>query len=73
LRTALQKNKNNEGEFIMINKFKGLFIEEQGQGMTEYGLILGLVAVAVIGALVLLGDNIFEMINDLAARVTGTD
>jgi len=57
----------------MINKFKGLFIEEQGQGMTEYGLILGLVAVAVIGALVLLGDNIFEMINDLAARVTGTD
>ncbi|GLB60537.1 Flp family type IVb pilin [Cytobacillus sp. NCCP-133] len=50
----------------MLNKIKGLFIEEEGQGMTEYGMILGLVAVGVIGALVILKDKIaglFEKIS----------
>lgn len=39
--------------------------DEEGQGMAEYGLILALVAVVVIGALTLLGEgliNIFEQI-----------
>jgi pilus assembly protein Flp/PilA len=31
---------------------------EKGQGMVEYGLIIALVAIAVIAAIVLLGDNI---------------
>ncbi|WP_374701255.1 Flp family type IVb pilin [Thalassobacillus sp. C254] len=35
----------------MMEKFKGLVVEEEGQGMAEYGLILGLVAVAAVGAL----------------------
>lgn len=35
--------------------------EESGQGMVEYGLILALIAVAVIGALTLLGGNISDM------------
>jgi pilus assembly protein Flp/PilA len=42
----------------MLKKFKELFIEEEGQGMTEYGLILGLIALAVVGALILLGPKI---------------
>jgi pilus assembly protein Flp/PilA len=40
--------------------------EESGQGMAEYALILGLIAVVVIGALILLGPTIakqFEKIN----------
>ncbi len=36
----------------MKEKLIGLIKEEQGQGMTEYGLIIGLVAVVLIGALV---------------------
>jgi pilus assembly protein Flp/PilA len=36
----------------MMNKFKSLVTEEQGQGMTEYGLVLGLIAVAVVAALI---------------------
>ena len=34
----------------MLKKMKALFVEEEGQGMTEYGLVLGVIAVAVIVA-----------------------
>jgi pilus assembly protein Flp/PilA len=51
-----------------MKKFLNWFVkEESGQGMVEYGLILGLVALAVIAALTLLGTNInekFDAIND---------
>jgi pilus assembly protein Flp/PilA len=51
----------------MLKKIKALFVEEEGQGMTEYGLILGLVAVGAIAALILLKDKIigiFKSITD---------
>ncbi|MFC4402433.1 Flp family type IVb pilin [Gracilibacillus xinjiangensis] len=47
----------------MINKIKGLFISEKGQGMTEYGLILGLIAIGAIAALVIAGDEISGLFN----------
>ena len=43
------------------------FKDEEGQGMVEYGLIVGLIAVVVIVALVALGPKIrdmFEEVND---------
>ncbi|HEU5141280.1 MAG TPA: Flp family type IVb pilin [Bacillales bacterium] len=51
----------------MLAKLKGLFVEEEGQGMAEYGLILGLIAVVCIVAVVALGDKIKEIFG----RVTG--
>lgn len=42
----------------MMNQIKRFFKEEEGQGMTEYGLILGLVALAAVGALIFLGDEL---------------
>jgi len=46
----------------MLKKFKdyiiSIFKNEKGQGMVEYALIIGLVAVVVIGVLVLLGPAI---------------
>jgi pilus assembly protein Flp/PilA len=57
----------------MLNKLKGLVVEEQGQGMTEYGLVLGLIAVAAVGALALLRDQIVEMYNDVVELVTNRD
>jgi pilus assembly protein Flp/PilA len=42
-------------------------LEEKGQGLVEYALILVLVAVVVIAALMLLGPfigNMFSTIND---------
>jgi len=38
----------------VLNLIKRLLSEESGQGMAEYGLILALVAVVLIGALGLL-------------------
>ncbi|MBO8128024.1 MAG: Flp family type IVb pilin [Peptococcaceae bacterium] len=47
-----------------------LWKEEKGQGMAEYGLILALVAVVVIGALTLLGGNIKNVLNEVGNKVT---
>lgn len=45
----------------MLKKIKGLFVEEQGQGMTEYGLVLGVIAVGVVGILFLFKEEIYNM------------
>ncbi|MGB4267311.1 MAG: Flp family type IVb pilin, partial [Limnochordia bacterium] len=39
----------------MLAQLKRLLFDESGQGMVEYGLILALIAIVVIGALVVLG------------------
>lgn len=47
--------------------------DEDGQGMVEYGLILGLIAIAAIAALVLLGPkikNLFQGANDALPEIT---
>ena len=40
---------------------KNFFKDESGQGMVEYGLIIALLAIAVIGALSALGPKISEI------------
>lgn len=42
---------------------KNFLMDEDGQGMVEYGLIIGLVAIVVIGALTILGPKIGGMFN----------
>jgi pilus assembly protein Flp/PilA len=54
----------------MKNKLIGLIKEEQGQGMTEYGLVLGLIAVAAVAALVTLRGQIVTMYQDVVTAVT---
>jgi pilus assembly protein Flp/PilA len=39
----------------MMNFIMRLFKEEEGQGMTEYAMILGGIAVAVVAAVALFG------------------
>lgn len=51
---------------------KRILKDESGQGMVEYGLIIGLIAIVVIAALLLLGPqigNIFNRANDELANV----
>lgn len=60
----------------MKELFMRLMREEDGQGMAEYGLILALIAVVVIGALSLMGDQIkaaFELITGELAGVDGIE
>jgi pilus assembly protein Flp/PilA len=53
----------------MVNKIKGLLNEEAGQGMTEYGLVLGLIAVAVVTTLVALRGQIVNLFNNAKSTV----
>jgi pilus assembly protein Flp/PilA len=48
----------------MMNKLAALVKEEQGQGMTEYGLVLGLIAVAVVASLIALRGNIIKLFDN---------
>ncbi|MCI2257072.1 Flp family type IVb pilin [Domibacillus sp. PGB-M46] len=56
----------------MLELMKGLLIEEEGQGMTEYGLILGLIAIAAVAALGFLSDDIRATFEDIADQLPGT-
>ena len=53
----------------MVDKLKGLVVEEQGQGMTEYGLVLGIIGVAVVTTLGLLRDEIVAIFDKVLADV----
>lgn len=55
----------------MLDKVKKLFVrreDEEGQGLVEYGLILGLIAVVAIAALNATGTNV----NSMLQRVSNT-
>ncbi|MFC2947314.1 Flp family type IVb pilin [Virgibacillus sediminis] len=56
----------------MLNKIKGLFVEEQGQGMTEYGLILGLISVGAVAVLVLFGPELKSIFQKALDGLKGT-
>ncbi|HHY46591.1 MAG TPA: Flp family type IVb pilin [Firmicutes bacterium] len=54
----------------MVDKLlKRLFCEQDGQGMVEYGLIIALVAVVVIGALTLLGDQLKALFDGVKGKI----
>jgi pilus assembly protein Flp/PilA len=47
---------------------KRLFNDEAGQGMVEYGLIIALIAVVLIGALVAMNGGL----TNIFSRITGS-
>jgi pilus assembly protein Flp/PilA len=53
----------------MLGHVKRLWTEQEGQGMAEYGLILALVAVLVIGALTALSGGISNNFNRVAEEL----
>src|SRR3954464_13927886 len=44
--------------------------DEKGATAVEYGLMVGLIAVVIIGAVSLLGDNLMDMFNGIAEELT---
>jgi pilus assembly protein Flp/PilA len=49
----------------MMTTFKALMNDEEGQALTEYGLILGLIAVVCVGMLGLMGDRINGLLDTI--------
>lgn len=56
----------------MVQVMKKLFKEEKGQAMTEYGLILGLIALVVIVLLTTMGTTIKAKFQAIVDGLTGT-
>ncbi len=46
-----------------------IFCDENGQGMVEYALIIGLVALVLVAAIILLNDRVANSINNSADKV----
>ena len=58
-------NKKNEKN----SRMKDLIMNEDGQGMVEYGLILALVAVVGMAGLILLGPQVLAQFNTVAGAL----
>lgn len=54
-------------------RIKSFFIDENGQGMVEYGLILALVVIVVIAAVIFLGDNAISIFTKAANEVSAAN
>ena len=46
---------------------------KKGQGMSEYLIILALVAIATIGAVIFFADNVRDQISNIAKEIAGTN
>ena len=54
----------------MVNFFSSLITrDEDGQGLAEYALILALIAIIAIAALVLLGEQISSILQEIANAI----
>lgn len=53
----------------MLNHFLATIKDKKGQALSEYGLILALVAVIAIGAMTLLGENVSTTLGNVAAAL----
>lgn len=54
---------------LIWEEIKASLRNEKGQGMVEYGLILALISVVVIGVLTLMGGNLNTMFNNAASKI----
>jgi pilus assembly protein Flp/PilA len=55
----------------MKEMVKRLVVEESGQGMTEYALILALVSIGAIAALVFMKDEIVAVFDNIKTALSG--
>ncbi len=53
----------------MLNKVRNFLVDEKGQGMTEYGLVLGIVGIGAIVALVALREQIATLLTNIKTKI----
>jgi pilus assembly protein Flp/PilA len=52
----------------MLNRF---LVEEDGQGLVEYGLILGLISIVAIAALTTAGEQVDRLLDTVGTTLSG--
>ncbi len=55
----------------MMNKMNSLIRSEEGQGMTEYIIIVALIAIAAIGVVTIFGNNLRVLFTNSANALGG--
>lgn len=53
----------------LLTKVKNFIREEEGASAVEYGLMVALIAVVIIAAVTLLGQNLSTMFTNVAAQI----
>ena len=53
----------------MMNKLLMLWNDESGQDLAEYAMMIGLVALAVVTAVAVLGTNVAVTFNDIGTNL----
>ncbi|MDH7480267.1 MAG: Flp family type IVb pilin [Syntrophomonadaceae bacterium] len=53
----------------MLTLLRNMIVKDDGQGMVEYALIIVLIAIAVIGALTLMGGSVQNVFNDITSNL----
>ena len=56
---------------MILTKIRRFLQGEEGQGMTEYIIIVALIAIAAIGIFVLFGDQIRAIMDGIVRGLTG--
>jgi pilus assembly protein Flp/PilA len=54
----------------MLQLFKALLQDESGQDLAEYAILIGLIALAVIAAVTLLGGTISTVFNNIGTTLS---
>lgn len=57
----------------MRQTLRNLLNDEAGQDLPEYAVLIGLVALTVIAAVVLLGESISTTFNDVGSSMSGAN
>lgn len=55
----------------MLHRSKAIWVDDSGQDLAEYGLLVSLIAILVIAALTALGQNINTLFMGIANAMTG--
>ncbi|MGH7572955.1 MAG: Flp family type IVb pilin [Gemmatimonadota bacterium] len=55
----------------MLTLWNAFWSDESGQDLAEYALLIALIALVVIAAVTLLGQNINGVFNAIAGKLTG--
>lgn len=56
----------------MLDIIKKLLKDEEGQGLTEYALIIALIAIAVIGVMLIFRNQLREVFTNITSGLQST-